>query len=181
MSDTTKPKFAARFWGRVARGAPDECWEWQGSLRRPRGYGQVWMSGHQVGAHRVAWILAHGGIGAGLCVCHKCDNRKCCNPTHLFLGTIEENNKDMARKGRAARGDQNASRKYPDRRPKGEGHASARLTAAQVAEIRALDGSLAHADIASRFGVNRRTVGGIISGRLWASTLAATRADGAGK
>ena len=83
---------------------PNDCWEWRGSLTK-QGYGQVtrrdmkpkgWM------AHRLAWVLAYGPIPKGLWVLHKCDNRPCINPLHLFLGTQSDNVRDCVAKGRHA-------------------------------------------------------------------------------
>lgn len=89
-----------RFWRNVKRGLDAECWEWTGHLNGS-GYGWIrWIEGAQMLAHRVSWILARGEIPAGLCICHHCDNRKCINPAHLFLGTTQDNTADMVRKGR---------------------------------------------------------------------------------
>lgn len=75
------------------------CVEWTGSLDG-HGYGQVTYMKKPAKAHRVAWILAHGDIPAGMFVCHKCDNRSCVNSDHLFLGFARDNTRDMVMKGR---------------------------------------------------------------------------------
>lgn len=93
------------FWAYVDRGGPDVCWVWKGS-KLPSGYGRVSWQGKTTYAHRVAHLLAHGAIPAGMCVCHHCDNPPCCNPSHLWLGTQQDNMADRDRKGRTARGSQ---------------------------------------------------------------------------
>lgn len=90
------------FWERVERGSPDDCWPWMGSLK-DTGYGQLTrlaISSTPLKAHRVAWELVNGPIPAGLHCLHRCDNRRCVNPAHLFLGTNHDNIKDMWSKGR---------------------------------------------------------------------------------
>jgi hypothetical protein len=92
--------FPAHFWSRVdaSRGA-DSCWSWTGALDSG-GYGQCGRDRRLHKTHRVAWMLTHGEIPDGLVVCHHCDNRRCCNPAHLFVGTQGDNVRDMVRKGR---------------------------------------------------------------------------------
>jgi hypothetical protein len=94
---------AEKFWSRVDIRGPDECWEWQGS-RSKKGYGFVGsraLNKVEKYAHRFAYRAAKGPIPDGLVMCHKCDNPPCCNPAHLWPGTVAENAQDMVRKGRA--------------------------------------------------------------------------------
>lgn len=91
---------AEQFWKNVDRSNPDSCWEWRGSMFR-NGYGQSNLIIGKIRlAHRVAWILTSGDIPSGMLVLHRCDNRACINPSHLFLGTDKDNMQDMIAKGR---------------------------------------------------------------------------------
>lgn len=114
------PRPTPDFWRYVSAGGADECWEWQLG-RTGGGYGKVKRGGRTLIAHRVAYELATGVSPGVLQVCHRCDNRLCCNPAHLFLGTALDNNRDKVAKGRQARGETNGN---------------AKLSEAQVREIR---------------------------------------------
>jgi hypothetical protein len=81
------------------------CWEWKGTIGTG-GYGKFGSNGL---AHRRAYAYIYGEIPKGMQVCHKCDNRKCVNPAHLFLGSCADNLRDMTQKGRRARGNRIAS------------------------------------------------------------------------
>jgi HNH endonuclease len=79
--------------------ANNECWDWNGTIAT-NGYGRVFANNKWIGAHRVVWEFVYGKIPDGLYVLHRCDNRRCCNPNHLFLGTHLDNVRDATLKGR---------------------------------------------------------------------------------
>ena len=105
----------ARFWSKVQRAGPDECWLWQGGCS-DGGYGQFDRDGRKIGAHRVAYEAIHGAIPRGSVVRHKCDNPRCVNPRHLLVGTHQDNMDDRTARGRGAifRGQRNGRSKISD-------------------------------------------------------------------
>jgi hypothetical protein len=91
---------STRLWLRVQTGDVDACWPWTGH-RNELGYGAIQVGGRLLKVHRVAYQTTVGPIPAGLVVMHTCDNPPCCNPAHLRLGTVAENNADRHAKGRS--------------------------------------------------------------------------------
>jgi|SRR5581483_2182613 len=147
--------FPQRFWRYVAVGPEDCCWPWQGTRNRG-GYGEIRDIGRgpKLRTHRVAYKLCKGPIPGGMVVMHTCDNRACCNPAHLRVGTMRDNSLDMVAKGRNP----------PWQR---------KLTAEKAAEIKALAGKMRDQEIADKYGVARTTVRLIIRGKSWARVSAA--------
>lgn len=144
------------------------CWLWMGKPNGA-GYGRITIQYQEMRAHRWSWNLHRGFIPDDICVLHKCDTRSCVNPDHLFLGTREENQYDMARKGRAASGDRSGQRKYPERSPRGESHGLSKLTVQEVREIRGLatNSRLTYTAIGEMFQVSRTAIGHIVYRRRW--------------
>lgn len=158
--DNMPTKVVERFFSRLPEERPpDSCWEITGPSF-PFGYGRIDFSAekrqHSVSAHRVSYMLFVGPIPEGLVICHRCDNPPCCNPDHLFLGTFADNANDMAVKGRSARG---------------AGNWAAKLTEANVREIRSLyrwqDRVNGIPALARRFGISDSQVHDIIKGKSW--------------
>ncbi len=147
-----------RFWRRVNKAGPDDCWLWTGCPTNA-GYGLFQLGGkgtRNVLAHRFACEDAGTPIPEGYCVMHTCDVRLCCNPAHLRPGTQSENNRDMYTKGRSTR-----------KTPIGEANKLSVLTEENVRYIRAHP-EMSHAALARHFGVGSNTVRGVRIGRTWA-------------
>jgi hypothetical protein len=164
-----------RFWEKVNRNGPvpserpdlGSCWTWEASID-PSGYGRFGVKKQVRKSHRVAWEIAHGPIPDGLHVLHKCDNPACVRVDHLFLGTNRDNTLDKIRKGRQPTGDRHWKRARPELGLRGEKHAMAKLTEAQVIEIRRLHSAgLNQRELGERFRVSRSTIHLVVSRKLW--------------
>lgn len=148
------PKFiplAERFARFVLKSNPGSCWLWTGSIDG-RGYGKIYKRGEgPILAHRTAWEIAHGFIPDGLLVLHRCDNPRCVNIAHLFLGTHLDNVRDMLGKGRD--------------RMVGERNHRVKLTADIIREIRmSRETGIA---IAKRLGVTSKTISCVRGRKVW--------------
>lgn len=132
---------------------PTQCWEWTGNIN-DTGYGRLCFGGKVYLAHRIAWKLyqEERNLPAGnlMHVRHSCDNPPCVNPTHLTLGTIQQNLLDMAEKGRQAKGEQ---------------HGMAKLTEADVRAMRASTEPISV--LAAHHGVRYATAYAAIKGINW--------------
>lgn len=161
------PKQIERFWSKIDRsGGPDACWPWMAG-RFPSGYGATAMYRVPYRAHRLAFILTVGPIPARMVICHMCDNPPCCNPRHLWLGTVADNNRDTAAKGHYPTGDQHPARLNPDLR-RGERNGRSRLKNDDIRDIRRrYAAGESQGDIAERYRVHRNTIWWIVNRRHW--------------
>lgn len=143
-----------RFWRKVRIGQSGKCWEWVAAKDKD-GYGTIQTNNGKQRANRVVWELSYGEIDAGMCVLHHCDNPSCVNPSHLFLGTLGDNNRDRAKKGRS-------------NSVSGSEHYNAKLDETDVMFIRYwLKSGYTHQKIADVFGVSRVTITDINGSRTW--------------
>lgn len=142
-----------RFWSRVDKSG--ECWIWTGA-KTAAGYGEIYLDGRMVYAHRLSSEMAEGPIPEGIFILHKCDRPDCVKPEHLFRGTHQANMDDMWAKGRG----------NPGRHPFGDEHPRAKVTDDQVVEIRRRRwAGESRATLAAEFGITPQYVGDLATGR----------------
>ncbi len=152
-------KLQERFLSKVSELTENDCKEWLGAVRSD-GYGifQIadggprYTSSHY--AHRVSYELFVSDIPKGLCVLHKCDNRKCVNPDHLFIGTNKDNTADMMKKERGAL-------------KRGSKNPCAKLTESNIKDIFDFSGTLSQREIAKKFNVTQGLITNILNHRSW--------------
>ena len=140
-----------------------DCWIWTGAIKsytpaRPKmrkyGYGAFRINGKIDRAHRASWIIYHGSIPDGMCVCHKCDVPICVNPEHLFVGTASDNMRDAIKKGRLKRRGDDSPRRI--------------LSEAVVKRIRELRrAGRSGKALAKEYGVCQSTIASANTGRNW--------------
>lgn len=139
--------------GRFIREHKNGCWIWEGP-KSIYGYGRFTINYKTYRAHRYSYELFRHKIPPRKCVLHRCDNRICVNPSHLFIGTYDDNNQDMKNKGRYAFG---------------ERHGRSKLSIKEVKEIRKLvkTGRYSYPEIASGYKVGRDNIGRIARFDTW--------------
>lgn len=182
-----------RFWSKVDKtpghGPWGTCWVWTACV--VGGYGQFGLNGKLRYAHQIAWELTHGAIPnrdgcSGTVIRHDCDNRRCCNPAHMQLGTTVDNVRDMDERGRRrtlsgeehkarhpqesyVRGAAHHSKTRPETVNKGVDHGCAVLTEAQVLDIRRryAAGGITQRELGAEYGIDQTAVSMIVLRKNW--------------
>ena len=148
---------ADRFWSNVDIGNNDDCWVYQGTVAAS-GYGLIGVARRQPAAHRVAWMLQNKKlIPDTMFVLHSCDNKACCNPNHLRLGTHRDNMNDAVMRNRIL-----------DTRARGTGHYNSNLTEGDILAIR---GRFAKGEmsvvLAEEFNLSTSNIHNIVYGKSY--------------
>lgn len=147
-----------RFWAKVEKAGGDDCWLWIGPTNKA-GYGYFRLGRTNHHASRVSLAIKLGRWPAKQeFACHTCDNPPCCNPSHLWTGSNQENIRDAASKGR--------THKWGGAR-RGEGSPASKLTEQDAIAIIAAKGVRRMADVCEQYGVTSGAIGAIWAGRSW--------------
>lgn len=155
MNDDLKERMRLK----VSRSNAANCWPLTGYKTR-FGHGQVGAGGTLFYTHRVAWEMANGPIGEGMCICHKCDNPACCNPAHLFVGTQADNVRDCHSKRRTVHF------VAPNSFPSGERSHLAKITNDQARSIiDRVNAGERRALVASEFGITVSSISKMLLGK----------------
>ena len=155
---TITPTHEARFWSKVDKRSPSECWEWQGARQGNKwNYGRLTAGGRWFTAHRFSWEIANGPRPQGAVIRHTCDNPPCVNPAHLVIGTLADNTRDMHERGRAG-----------DTALRGTRNHAAKLTPDDVRHLRAdRDKGMSWTALGAKYGVDRSTARSAALGHNW--------------
>jgi len=159
-----KRKTLADVWQLISIKGDDDCWEWQG-CKNSTGYGSMTASQKTYSAHRIVFYLTYPNVislqapsdkKSKQFILHKCDNRLCCNPSHMMLGNYDDNNKDAAAKGRS-------------KAPKGAEHKLAKLTQDQARKVREIHKTgLTFVQIGKMFNIHANNISRIVKMRGYA-------------
>ena len=142
-----------KFWARLRMLSPTSCWEWTGSCRGG-GYGQVRWHGKYIATHQLAAMLSGIEVtNSKPHILHHCDNKICCNPSHLYAGSPQQNSNDSVERGR---------------QPRGEKHRMAKLTEKQVRDIRKwYKAGWTQVELAKMHNVSQTMIGYIVREENW--------------
>lgn len=149
------------------RRGKDECWPWIGSLTR-YGYADFWVgrwfTPHRIHGHRMMFQILYGPLPKELQACHHCDNRKCVNPAHMFIGTHKDNAEDRERKGRG----NHQAKRVPNLKNRGFDNGNSRLKEADLPQIRKLlKIGVPQTEIGKQFGVSQNCISQINLGNSY--------------
>lgn len=160
-----------RFWKKVEITAnPDKCWNWTASHLMGEGkqpYGKISFNKIFYFAHRISYLMHYKEDPREMCVLHKCDNPRCVNPAHLFLGTNDDNVQDKKSKGRH-RGFKMKPKSY-EGTARGVNHGMSKLNNQNVIQIKEeyCKGGITYQQLGSKYGVSKKTILNIINNRTW--------------
>ncbi len=142
-------------WKRINKKSDEECWNWIGVISKT-GYGHMRINYKHHLVHRIVYKEICGSIPEGMCVLHKCDNRSCCNPKHLYIGTYKDNSCDMINRGRKAS-------------QIGEKNNASKLTNEEINQIKFLfsTGKYFQKELGKMFGVTQSNISCIVRDVTW--------------